>query len=87
MSFDEVADDSGSRLTEVRVMVPVDHVAVIDAHAFANGTDRTAVVRQVISEWSKREVHRATLICRVAGVDPAASDAAGQANGKAPRPK
>lgn len=60
--------------TELRVELPADEVAVLDGHCQATGRDRTHVVRQILREWSDAELHRAIVICRVAGRNPAAPE-------------
>lgn len=59
-----------ARVTELRVELPGDEVAVLDGHCQALGLDRTKVVREILRQWSDRELHRATVICRVAGRNP-----------------
>jgi Ribbon-helix-helix protein, copG family len=60
-----------STRTELRVELPAEEVAVLDGHCQATGRDRTHVVRQILREWSDAELHRAIVICRVAGRHPA----------------
>jgi len=62
------------RTTELRVELPVDELSVIDGHCQATGTDRTKVVREIIRKWSEHELHRATVILRVAGRNPDGSE-------------
>ncbi len=45
-------------------------LAVIDGYCNGTGKDRTAVIREILGTWSKEKLHVATLICRVAGVNP-----------------
>lgn len=59
---------------ELRVEVPKDEVAVLDGYCIGHGIDRTDVVRRLIREFSEKQLHVATVICRVAGVKPAPSD-------------
>ena len=57
-----------SNLVEIRGEIDAADMAVIDAVVqAAPGASRIGVIRQIIREWSDRELHRATLICRVAG--------------------
>ena len=35
---------------------------------------RTDVLRALLGDWSRDRLHEATLICRVAGVNPMASE-------------
>ncbi|MEY2654018.1 MAG: hypothetical protein RLZZ524_1046 [Pseudomonadota bacterium] len=59
---------------ELRVEVPADELAILDGYCQARGKDRTAVVRDMLREWSIGKLHEATLICRVARVNPIAPD-------------
>lgn len=53
---------------ELRGDVLAEHVAVMDAVAQAiPGASRTSVLRDIVAEWVEREVHRSTLVQRVAG--------------------
>lgn len=71
MQLTSVADD---KQVEVRLLVPADQVAVLDALAVATGSDRTSVVRQMIREVVERELHRAITVLRVARINPLASE-------------
>ena len=52
---------------EVRGDVLREHVDIIDAVAHAiPGASRTSVLREIIAEWCEREIHRSTLVQRVA---------------------
>lgn len=60
--------------TELRVEVDADELGVLDGYVQATGKSRTDVVRQLLREWSDKKLHEATLICRVAGVNPQSPD-------------
>lgn len=62
------------RRTEIRFEVEADELAVLDGWCQATGQDRTTVVRKILREWSEREHHKAMVICRVAGCNPASSE-------------
>lgn len=62
----------GSRkVAEIRVEVPDEHLAVLDAYCSASSESRTDVIKELLAEWSRRKFHEATLILRVAGRNPA----------------
>ena len=63
------------KFTEVRFQMSVDDLAVIDGYCNGTGKDRTTVIREVLGEWSREKLHVATVICRVAQVNPMAPDA------------
>lgn len=56
--------------TELRVEVPDAELSVLDGFCSATGSSRTEVIRQMLSDWSDRKLHEASVICRVAGVNP-----------------
>lgn len=49
-------------------------LAVLDGYCNATGKTRTDVMRALLGEWSRDRLHEATVICRVAGVNPNASE-------------
>lgn len=56
---------------EVRFEFPIDDVAVLDAYCLCHtGTSRTAVMAKLLSDWTKTKRQEATMICRVAGINP-----------------
>jgi len=64
--------NQGSRkVAEIRVEVPDEHLAVLDAYCSASSESRTDVIKELLAEWSKQKFHEATLILRVAGRNPA----------------
>lgn len=63
-----------ARTVEVRLELDEARVRVLDGYCSATGKTRTDVIRGLLQEWSSRKLHEATLICRVAGVNPAAPD-------------
>jgi hypothetical protein len=56
--------------TELRVELPTDEVSVLDGYCAGTHQDRSKVLRRIIREWSQAKLHEATLVCRVAGVNP-----------------
>ena len=57
--------------TEIRFLAPNGDVAILDGVCHATGNDRTGVMRLVLQEWAARELHRATVVLRVARGNPA----------------
>ena len=52
---------------ELRGDVLREHIDVIDAVAHATpGASRSSVVRQIIAAWVEAEIHRSTVVLRVA---------------------
>lgn len=60
--------------TEVRFEVDGSELSVIDGYCSGTGKCRTEVIRLILEEWSRNQLHISTLICRVAGVNPLPSD-------------
>ena len=56
--------------TEVRIEIDSSEIAVVDGFCSANGRSRTDVFREMLREWSAKKLHEASVICRVAGVNP-----------------
>ena len=69
-------------MTEVRFHAPTEYVSVVDAIAFATGADRSKVFNLLLRELVEREIHRSTLILRVARVNPLAPEPGGKDSGK-----
>ena len=62
------------RVTELRIELPAAELAVLDGYCSATDKHRTAVMREILRQWSERKLHEATLIVRVAGRNPTAPD-------------
>jgi predicted transcriptional regulator len=58
----EPSDD----LVDIRSKLDPDSYQVLDAIARATGRDKSAIVREVMANWAKEEVHRATMVLRLA---------------------
>jgi hypothetical protein len=63
---------------EVRPLVPVEVVAVIDAIAIAEGKDRTKVVNEWLRERAAREHRYATLVVNASRGNPAITDSSAE---------
>lgn len=59
---------------EIRIEVFAEETRVLDGVCQATGRSRTDVMREIIREWSDRQLHIATVVCRVAGRHPGAPD-------------
>lgn len=59
--------------TEISFEVDASEAAVLDGYCNAKGIKRTVVMRRLLKEWSDEKLHESILVCRVAGVNPAAS--------------
>ena len=71
------APNPDRQYVEVRPLVPVEVVAVIDAVAMDEGKDRTKVVNDALREWAARHHRRATLIVNASRGNPSVSDSEG----------
>lgn len=61
MNTDTRAED----LVDVRAKLDAESNRVLDAVAHATGRDKSAIVREVMAEWAREEVHRARTVLRV----------------------
>ena len=59
------------KATEIRFELDADETSVLDGYCQATGKSRGEVMRGLLRDWSADRLHEATLICRVAGVNPA----------------
>lgn len=64
---------------EVRPLLPIDVVRVIDAECIAQSTtdrpiDRTALIRRILAQWAAERHRQASVIVSVAGSNPAFMD-------------
>ena len=63
-----------SKTSEIRFDMPTEELSVLDGYVNAKGKCRTEVIRKILSDWSEAKRHEATLICRVAGINPVESE-------------
>jgi len=57
-------------MPEIRFEAADQDVAVLDGYCSARGKCRNEVIKQILAEWSQAKLHEATLIVRVAGLNP-----------------
>ncbi len=58
-------------MSELRCEIDDSILAVIDAYASAaGGGGRTPIVSEILLAWAKEKHHEASLVMKVAGVDP-----------------
>lgn len=74
---------SDARDTELRGNVPRRFMELLDAVAQADGVGRMEVVMAVVAPELERRIHAATILLRVVGINPLASDR-GAESGAAP---
>lgn len=62
--------------TELRLDIPKWVMGVIDAENIARGSasSRKEVVNEILSVWAERKVHDATVVLRLANVNPTPLD-------------
>ena len=73
MSHDDTA--------EIRFAAPLADVAILDGVCHASGSDRTHVMQGVLHEWAERELHRATVVVRMAHGNALAAETHRQTGG------
>lgn len=64
----------GRVMPEVRFEANTETVAVLDGYCSAKGQCRTALINSILEQWASEKLHEATVICRVAGINPMAAD-------------
>lgn len=57
-------------MPEIRFEASTEEVAVLDGYCSATGKDRTKIMKELLRQWSEAKVHEATIVCRVAGINP-----------------
>ena len=57
-------------MPEIRFDAKSETVAVIDGFCSATGKCRTSFINDLLEQWAKEKLHEATLVCRVAGINP-----------------
>lgn len=57
-------------MPEVRFEAKAETIAVLDGFCSATGKCRTEFINTLLTEWAEKKLHEATVICRVAGVNP-----------------
>lgn len=63
--------------TELRGECPHWVVNVLDAVSMSNNETRTALVNRLLGEWATKKVHEASLIAKLAGINPTTSESTG----------
>lgn len=61
-------------MPEVRFEAKAETVAVLDGYCSATGKCRTTFINQLLDDWAASKLHEATVVCRVAGVNPTEPD-------------
>ena len=63
-----------SDTVEIRFEVPRELLVTLDAYCQARNMSKTAVMTELLSEWSAMKAHEWTLGCRMLGINPLAPD-------------
>jgi predicted DNA-binding protein len=58
--------EPSDELVDVRSKLDAETNRVLDAVSHATGREKAAIVREVMAAWAKEEVHRATVVLRLA---------------------
>lgn len=67
------------RKTELRVEIPREIADVLDGVSLAQDMKRTELVSGILESWARAEVHKWTVLGRVARLHPVVSDSNRQA--------
>ena len=63
-------------MPEIRCEIPADELVILDGYIQAGGaSDRTRVIRDLLAKWAKDQLHISTIVCRMARINPMASEA------------
>lgn len=62
-------------MPEVRFEAKAETIAVLDGYCSATGKCRTAFINQLLEDWAAAKLHEASVVCRVAGINPIAPEA------------
>lgn len=57
-------------MPEIRFDAKAETVAVIDGYCSATGKCRTSFINELLEQWAAEKLHEATVICRVAQINP-----------------
>jgi hypothetical protein len=57
-------------MPEIRFEAKTETVAVLDGYCSATGKCRTTFINGLLEEWAKAKLNEASIILRVAGVNP-----------------
>lgn len=60
---------------EIRFEIPASEISVCDGYCSATGKTRKDIFRALLKSWSDGKRREATLVCRVAGINPTVRDA------------
>lgn len=61
-------------MPEICFKADAQHLAVLDGYCSAAGKNRTTVMNDLLAQWATDKLHEATVVCRVAGVNPMAPE-------------
>ena len=61
-------------MPDVRFEAKDSTVAVLDGYCSATGKCRTAFINQLLEDWAMQKLHEASVVCRVAGINPMESE-------------
>lgn len=61
-------------MPEIRFEANRDTVNVLDGYCQGTGKCRTAVINDLLEQWAESKAREATMVCRVAGINPATPD-------------
>ena len=57
-------------MPEIRFEAKAETVAVLDGYCQATGKCRTSFINDLLEQWAQAKLHEATIVCRVAGINP-----------------
>ncbi len=61
-------------MPEIRFEAKKETIDVLDGYCSATGKCRTAFINDLLENWAKAKLYEATIVCRVAGINPTTSE-------------
>lgn len=61
-------------MPEVRFEAERETINVLDGYCQGTGKCRTAVINDLLKQWAESKAREATMVCRVAGINPTQPD-------------
>lgn len=65
-------------MPEIRFEAKKETIDVLDGYCSATGKCRTAFINYLLENWAKSKLYEATIVCRVAGINPTISEGKGK---------
>jgi hypothetical protein len=61
-------------MPEVRIDIDAQELAVMDGYIQASGSNRTKIIGELVRKWAADKLHESIVVCRMARINPLATD-------------